>query len=186
MRGDHEDPDALLARAARDGAKLVYLSNPDNPMGTLARPRTASPRCSRCPPRRHAAGAGRGLCGIRPGRHHAPRDRPDDPRVIRLRTFSKAHGLAGRAWATPSAHPELIAAFDKVRNHFGMNPHQPGRRAGRAGRSGLAGTGAGPGRGGPRPHRRHRRRQRPDRAALGHQLRRRRLRRRRRASPAGC
>ncbi len=32
--GDHEDPDALLARAAETGAKLVYLANPDNPMGS--------------------------------------------------------------------------------------------------------------------------------------------------------
>ena len=31
-RGDHEDPEALAARAAETGAKLVYLANPVNPM----------------------------------------------------------------------------------------------------------------------------------------------------------
>ncbi len=32
--GDHEDLEALFAKAAQTGAKLVYLANPDNPMGT--------------------------------------------------------------------------------------------------------------------------------------------------------
>ncbi len=33
-RADHEDPEALIARAAEQGAKLVYLANPDNPMAS--------------------------------------------------------------------------------------------------------------------------------------------------------
>ena len=33
-RDDHEDPAALFAKAAEVDAKLVYLSNPDNPMGS--------------------------------------------------------------------------------------------------------------------------------------------------------
>jgi histidinol-phosphate aminotransferase len=32
--GDHEDPEALLDLARRTGAALIYLSNPDNPMGS--------------------------------------------------------------------------------------------------------------------------------------------------------
>ena len=44
----------------------------------------------------------------------------DDPRVIRLRTFSKGHGLAGLRVGYALAAPGLISAFDKVRNHFGM------------------------------------------------------------------
>jgi histidinol-phosphate aminotransferase len=31
---DHEDPETLFTKAAEVGAKLVYLANPDNPMGT--------------------------------------------------------------------------------------------------------------------------------------------------------
>ena len=34
FKGDHEDPEALIARARETGAKLVYISNPDNPMGS--------------------------------------------------------------------------------------------------------------------------------------------------------
>lgn len=33
-RDDAEDPDALVARAHATGARLLYLANPDNPMGT--------------------------------------------------------------------------------------------------------------------------------------------------------
>lgn len=33
-RDDHEDPEALIAKAGEVGAKLVYIANPDNPMGT--------------------------------------------------------------------------------------------------------------------------------------------------------
>jgi len=40
--------------------------------------------------------------------------------VIRLRTFSKAHGLAGMRVGYGIAAPETIAAFDKIRLHFGV------------------------------------------------------------------
>ena len=33
-QGEHEDPQALLDLARATGAKLIYLSNPDNPMGS--------------------------------------------------------------------------------------------------------------------------------------------------------
>ncbi len=40
---------------------------------------------------------------------------------IRMRTFSKAYGLAGARVGYAIGHPDLITAFHKVRNHFGMN-----------------------------------------------------------------
>jgi histidinol-phosphate aminotransferase len=40
--------------------------------------------------------------------------------VIRFRTFSKAHGLAGMRVGFGIAHEGLITAFNKIRNHFGM------------------------------------------------------------------
>ena len=43
-RGDHEDPEALIAEAARTGAKLIYLANPDNPMGSRHPAPKPSPR----------------------------------------------------------------------------------------------------------------------------------------------
>ncbi len=45
----------------------------------------------------------------------------DEPRVIRMRTFSKAYGMAGARVGYALGEAGLIAAFDRVRNHFGVN-----------------------------------------------------------------
>ena len=45
----------------------------------------------------------------------------DRPNVIRTRTFSKAYGLAGLRCGYAIGEAETIGAFDKVRNHFGVN-----------------------------------------------------------------
>ena len=44
-----------------------------------------------------------------------------DARTVRLRTFSKAYGLAGARIGYGIAAPETIAAFQKIRQHFGLN-----------------------------------------------------------------
>jgi histidinol-phosphate/aromatic aminotransferase/cobyric acid decarboxylase-like protein len=41
--------------------------------------------------------------------------------VIRFRTFSKAHGMAGARIGYAIAHADLIRSFEKIRNHFGVN-----------------------------------------------------------------
>ena len=41
--------------------------------------------------------------------------------VVRLRTFSKVHGMAGARVGYALAHRDVVAALDKVRNHFGVN-----------------------------------------------------------------
>ena len=118
-RDDHEDPEALIARARETGAKLVYLANPDNPMGTWHGP-------ERVLAMRDALPEGTLLvldeAYIEFAPHGtAPGIAPDDPRVIRLRTFSKAYGMAGARVAYAIAAAPLVRAFDKVRNHFGMS-----------------------------------------------------------------
>jgi histidinol-phosphate aminotransferase len=60
---------------------------------------------------------------------------PSDDRVIRMRTFSKAHGLAGLRVGYAIGHAALIGAFDRVRNHFGL-----GRVAQAGARAALADT----------------------------------------------
>jgi histidinol-phosphate aminotransferase len=116
--GDRTDP-AALARAARETASpLVYLANPDNPMGGF-----------------HAAGIIRDLLAAlpegcllcldeayadtAPAAALLPLD-VADPRLIRMRTFSKAHGLAGLRVGYAIGQADLVRAFDKVRNHFGV------------------------------------------------------------------
>ena len=116
--GDREDPEALLARAAEVDAKLIYLANPDNPMGSWHDAGTISGMIARVPP-------GCVLCldeayaDLAPAGAIPPLD-VADARVIRMRTFSKAHGLAGLRVGYAIGHAELVSAFDRVRNHFGL------------------------------------------------------------------
>ncbi|WP_299943875.1 pyridoxal phosphate-dependent aminotransferase [uncultured Ruegeria sp.] len=118
-RDDHEDPAALFAKAAEVDAKLVYLANPDNPMGTwhsgtdIMTAMAALPKgCLLVLDEAYVECAPEGTA--------AP-VAADDPRVIRMRTFSKVYGMAGARVGYAIGAPELISAFNKVRNHFGMN-----------------------------------------------------------------
>lgn len=116
---DHEDPAALFAKAAEVDAKLVYLANPDNPMGSWHNGTELLAAMDALP-------EGTLLVLDEAYVETAPEGTAlpvsaDDPRVIRLRTFSKAYGMAGARVGYAIGHPELITAFHKVRNHFGMN-----------------------------------------------------------------
>ncbi len=116
--GDHEDPGALVARATEVGAKLVYLSNPDNPMGSWHAADRIAAALDALPD--HALMVlDEAYADFAPDTA-IPSFDPADRRLIRMRTFSKAHGLAGLRVGYAIAHPDLIAAFHKVRNHFGM------------------------------------------------------------------
>jgi histidinol-phosphate aminotransferase len=118
-RDDREDLDALLDAAVREKAPLVYFSNPDNPMGTwheaaaieafiAALPETALLILDEAYGETAPASA---LPAIDVSR----------PNVLRMRTFSKAYGLAGMRCGYAIGAESQITAFDKIRNHFGMN-----------------------------------------------------------------
>lgn len=116
---DHEDPAALFAKAAEVDAKLVYLANPDNPMGSHSTGEDIAKAMEELPANTllvldeaYVECAPEGTALPLPA---------DDPRVIRMRTFSKPYGLAGARVGYAIGHPDLIKAFHKVRNHFGMN-----------------------------------------------------------------
>ena len=117
-RNDTEDPQALVAMARETGAKLVYLANPDNPMGTWHDSATVQAMINALPDgtllvldEAYIEFAPEGT---------APALDTSDTRVIRMRTFSKAHGLAGARVGYAIGHADLITAFNKIRNHFGM------------------------------------------------------------------
>jgi len=118
-KDDMEDPDALIERAKKVGAKLIYLANPDNPMGTVHSGSVISKLINSVP----------NDCLLILDEayiefaddHAAPKLNPSSSKVIRMRTFSKGYGLAGARVGYGIGHPDLIKAFDKVRNHFGMN-----------------------------------------------------------------
>lgn len=116
---DREDLQALMARARETGARLVYLSNPDNPMGTWHDGAAIEAILEDLPD-----GAllllDEAYVEFAPD-SAVPAIAPDDPRVIRMRTFSKAYGMAGARIGYAFGHPELIAGFERIRNHFGVN-----------------------------------------------------------------
>jgi histidinol-phosphate aminotransferase len=115
---DHEDPDRLIAKARETGARLCYIANPDNPMGTWHSAATITRMVERVPPGCLLILDEAYIDLAPPGT--APEIDPADPRVIRMRTFSKAHGLAGIRVGYAIGAAPVIAAFDRVRNHFGM------------------------------------------------------------------
>lgn len=117
-RGDHEDPEALVARARATGARIVYLANPDNPMGSCHPAATIHAMIEALPPGTLLA-LDEAYVELAPEGTAAVID-PEDPRVIRFRTFSKGYGMAGLRVGYAIAATPLIAAFDKVRNHFGV------------------------------------------------------------------
>lgn len=117
--GDFEDPERLIAKARETGAKLVYIANPDNPMGTVHRPEVIEDMVKNVP---------EGCLMVLDEAYadfldapQIPRIRAENPKVIRFRTFSKAHGLAGARVGYALGSAEIINAFNKVRNHFGMS-----------------------------------------------------------------
>ncbi|MEL6684542.1 MAG: pyridoxal phosphate-dependent aminotransferase [Pseudomonadota bacterium] len=117
-KDDHEDPCALLAEAAEVSAKLIYIANPDNPMGSWHNADVIQNMISRLP-----AGCllvlDEAYVDLAPA-GTAPAIDVEAQNVIRMRTFSKAHGMAGARVGYAIAAPDVISAFNKVRNHFGM------------------------------------------------------------------
>jgi histidinol-phosphate aminotransferase len=105
-----------MGLARETGARLVYLSNPDNPMGSVHGPEVVRRMVEAVPEgallvldEAYAELAG-----------ELPEIDPADERVMRFRTFSKAQGLAGLRVGYAVGPKGLAAAFDRVRNHFGL------------------------------------------------------------------
>ena len=117
-RNDREDAPALVQKARDTGARLIYLANPDNPMGTWLDAGQITAATNVVPP-----GAllvlDEAYLECAPTTAAPPLD-PTDARVIRFRTFSKAYGMAGARVGYAIGHADLIAAFNKVRNHFAL------------------------------------------------------------------
>ncbi|MCY4291167.1 MAG: pyridoxal phosphate-dependent aminotransferase [Roseovarius sp.] len=118
-RDDAEDADALIAKVRETGASLCYFSNPDNPMGSWHSAEGVQDLIDSVPPRTV-------LCLDEAYIEFAPDDASppldvEKPNVIRMRTFSKAYGMAGARVGYAMGEAGLISAFNKIRNHFGMN-----------------------------------------------------------------
>jgi len=115
---DREEPACLLALAAREKAKVIYFANPDNPMGTVWPAANVQHLIDETPQdtvlmldeayTEFASDETRPLLDV------------SRRNVLRFRTFSKAYGLAGARVGYAIGHADVIKAFDKIRNHFGV------------------------------------------------------------------
>jgi len=117
-RKDAEDPTALAAMVREMDAKLVYFCNPDNPMGSwhdagavMSFVDSIPETCLVLLDEAYAEFAPKGI---------VPPMTFERPNLIRLRTFSKAYGLAGMRIGYALASQRIIKGFDKIRNHFGV------------------------------------------------------------------
>ena len=115
---DREDPASLLDLARREKARLVYFANPDNPMGNWWDAAAVQKMIADLPDSSFL------MLDEAYGEFAPPGTLPpldvSNPQVLRFRTFSKAYGMAGMRLGYCVGHAELIRAFDKIRNHFGI------------------------------------------------------------------
>ena len=116
---DHESLRGLLDAVRRENAPLVYLSNPDNPMGTFWEAGEVQRFIDQLPETTM-------LALDEAYGETAPLDRlpPIDigrANVLRLRTFSKAYGLAGIRCGYAIGDEAVITEFEKIRSHYGVN-----------------------------------------------------------------
>jgi histidinol-phosphate aminotransferase len=116
---DREDPDSLLALAKNEQARLVFLANPDNPMGSWWDAAAMQAMIARLPASSLLC-LDEAYCEFAPAGTTPPID-VANPQVIRFRTFSKAYGMAGARIGYAIGEAGVIKSFDKIRNHFGVN-----------------------------------------------------------------
>lgn len=121
MREFAHDLDAMRA-AIRPDTRLVFVANPNNPTGTVV-PAAALIQFLENLPDHVVAVLDEAYIELLP-----PRQQPDTLRLVRerkniflLRTFSKAHGLAGLRIGYAIAPPEGIALLNRVRQPFNVN-----------------------------------------------------------------
>ncbi|HLI96970.1 MAG TPA: aminotransferase class I/II-fold pyridoxal phosphate-dependent enzyme [Candidatus Baltobacteraceae bacterium] len=112
------DIDALVARAKALQPAIVYIANPDNPSGTLL-PSTEIARLFEGLPQQSLLFLDEAYAdfvdehSIFPPLLHG--------RFLRVRTFSKAYGMAGARIGYVISTPRNVVTFQKIRLHYGVN-----------------------------------------------------------------
>ncbi|HEY9181314.1 MAG TPA: aminotransferase class I/II-fold pyridoxal phosphate-dependent enzyme [Candidatus Baltobacteraceae bacterium] len=112
------DADALIARANQLHPAIVYIANPDNPSGTLL-PAAEIARIFETLPAQSLLFLDEAYADfvaddeIFPPMLHG--------RLLRVRTFSKAYGMAGARIGYLISTPRNVVTFQKIRLHYGVN-----------------------------------------------------------------
>jgi histidinol-phosphate aminotransferase len=112
------DVDALIAKAKELRPALVYVANPDNPSGTVL-PADEVVRLFNSLPYESRLFLDEAYADFI--------QQPDafagimHPRLMRVRTFSKAYGMAGARIGYMISLPRNVLTFQKIRLHYGVN-----------------------------------------------------------------
>ncbi len=111
-----------MLQAITPGTRIVFVANPNNPTGTLAAQADVLRLVNETP---------ENVLLIMDEAYLEFLDDPLDllplirsgekPNLLLMRTFSKIFGLAGLRLGYGIAHPELVAALEKVRQPFNLN-----------------------------------------------------------------
>src|SRR5580704_6704883 len=112
------DWEALLQVARRDAPRTVYLANPDNPSGRFIS-REEMTRFYDALPRDSLLLLDEAYADFVDEAELLPPVFED--RLIRLRTFSKAYGMAGARIGYGLSTERNLATFQKIRLHYGIN-----------------------------------------------------------------
>jgi histidinol-phosphate aminotransferase len=118
-RDDREDLEALIDAARKSDARIVYVTNPDNPMGAWWSA-DAIDQLIQDLPEGVLLVLDEAYIDTAPG-GTAPAIDVDNPWVLRFRTFSKAYGMAGARIGYCVGEAGVIRQFEKIRNHYGIN-----------------------------------------------------------------
>ena len=108
----------LLAAAERERPQIVYLANPDNPSGTFY-PRDEIVRFYERLPEDSLLMLDEAYADFVNEAQLPPQIRSD--RLVRMRTFSKAYGMAGARIGYAIASESSVRTFQKIRLHYGIN-----------------------------------------------------------------
>ncbi|MBV8207265.1 MAG: histidinol-phosphate transaminase [Acidobacteria bacterium] len=127
MQDDRFDLQAVL-RAITPATRVVFVANPNNPTGTLLQPGEIDLFLERVPRNllvvldEAYADFAAGFAGPRNLEYsHSERYVREGRQVLVLRTFSKAHGLAGLRVGYGFGSAEVISVFARVRTIFSVS-----------------------------------------------------------------
>jgi histidinol-phosphate aminotransferase len=118
-RDDKQHLGALVEAARREDARILYVCNPDNPMGSFWGAAELNELIAQLPDGVLLC-LDEAYCDTAPQADLLPVD-VGNAQVLRFRTFSKAYGLAGARIGYCLGEAKVIRAFEKIRNHYGIN-----------------------------------------------------------------
>jgi histidinol-phosphate aminotransferase len=118
-RDDKQNLGALVEAARREDARILYVCNPDNPMGSFWGAAALNDVIAQLPDGLLLC-LDEAYCDTAPQADLLP-VYVGNAQVLRFRTFSKAYGLAGARIGYCLGEAKVIRAFEKIRNHYGIN-----------------------------------------------------------------